>query len=80
MLRIFCYCYAIRSLFKNNNILETREFFIGLYIIVNNSYFVSNLQLIWVVTFLSVVVLHVDYGILLGILFSFFTVVIRTQR
>lgn len=36
--------------------------------------------LIWVVTFLAVVVLHVDYGILLGMLFSFFTVVLRTQR
>lgn len=36
--------------------------------------------LIWIVTFLAVVVLHVDYGILLGILFSFFTVVIRSQR
>ncbi|XP_060582816.1 prestin-like isoform X2 [Ruditapes philippinarum] len=35
---------------------------------------------IWIVTFLSVVILHVDYGILLGILFSFFTVVIRSQR
>ncbi|XP_045204648.2 sulfate transporter-like [Mercenaria mercenaria] len=36
--------------------------------------------LIWIVTFLAVVVLHVDYGILLGMLFSFFTVVIRSQR
>ncbi|KAL4229850.1 hypothetical protein ACF0H5_010242 [Mactra antiquata] len=36
--------------------------------------------LIWVVTFVSVVVLHVDYGILIGMLFSFFTVVIRSQR
>ncbi|XP_052795509.1 sulfate transporter-like isoform X2 [Mya arenaria] len=35
---------------------------------------------IWVVTFLSTVVLHVDYGILLGMLFSFFTVVVRAQR
>ncbi|XP_060582820.1 prestin-like [Ruditapes philippinarum] len=36
--------------------------------------------MIWIVTFLAVVVLHVDYGILLGMLFSFFTVVIRSQR
>ncbi|KAL4229849.1 hypothetical protein ACF0H5_010241 [Mactra antiquata] len=35
---------------------------------------------IWIVTFLAVVVLHVDYGILLGMLFSFFTVVIRSQK
>jgi len=38
------------------------------------------LQMIWLVTFLGVVVLHVDYGILLGMLFSFFSVVIRSQR
>ncbi|ESO89479.1 hypothetical protein LOTGIDRAFT_192974, partial [Lottia gigantea] len=34
---------------------------------------------IWLVTFLCVVVLHVDYGLGIGIVFSFFTVVIRTQ-
>ncbi|XP_052282079.1 sulfate anion transporter 1-like isoform X2 [Dreissena polymorpha] len=36
--------------------------------------------LIWVVTFLAVVLLHVDFGILVGMLFSFFTVVLRAQR
>ncbi|KAL3878660.1 hypothetical protein ACJMK2_030991 [Sinanodonta woodiana] len=36
--------------------------------------------LIWIVTFLCVVILHVDYGLLIGIVFSFFTVVIRSQR
>ncbi|KAL5011790.1 hypothetical protein ScPMuIL_010341 [Solemya velum] len=35
---------------------------------------------IWLVTFLSVVVLHVDYGLAIGILFSFYTVILRTQR
>lgn len=34
---------------------------------------------IWVFTFLSVVILHVDMGLVAGILFSFFTVVIRSQ-
>ncbi|KAL5011789.1 hypothetical protein ScPMuIL_010340 [Solemya velum] len=36
--------------------------------------------MIWLVTFLSVVILHVDFGILIGILFSFYTVILRTQR
>ncbi|KAK3606359.1 hypothetical protein CHS0354_041997 [Potamilus streckersoni] len=36
--------------------------------------------LIWIVTFLCVVILHVDYGLLIGIVFSFFTVVIRSQK
>ncbi|KAL5011786.1 hypothetical protein ScPMuIL_010337 [Solemya velum] len=35
---------------------------------------------IWVVTCVCVVVLHVDYGLLIGLLFSFYTVVLRTQR
>lgn len=35
---------------------------------------------IWLVTFLSVVILHVDYGLGIGIIFSAFTVVIRSQR
>ncbi|XP_076446458.1 prestin-like [Babylonia areolata] len=34
---------------------------------------------IWVVTFLSVVVLSVDYGLYIGIVFAFFTVVTRSQ-
>ncbi|GFO10661.1 sulfate transporter-like, partial [Plakobranchus ocellatus] len=34
---------------------------------------------IWVFTFLSVVILHVDMGLVAGILFSFFTVVVRSQ-
>ncbi|XP_029644388.1 sulfate transporter isoform X1 [Octopus sinensis] len=35
---------------------------------------------IWLITFLSVVILHVDFGLGIGIIFSVFTVVIRTQR
>lgn len=35
---------------------------------------------IWLVTFLCVVILHVDYGLGIGIVFSAFTVVIRSQR
>ncbi|XP_025086804.1 LOW QUALITY PROTEIN: sulfate transporter-like [Pomacea canaliculata] len=34
---------------------------------------------IWIVTFLSVVVLNVDLGLYIGIVFSFFTVVVRSQ-
>ncbi|XP_046331288.2 prestin-like isoform X1 [Haliotis rufescens] len=34
---------------------------------------------IWIVTFVCVVVLHVDMGLMIGIVFSFFTVVVRTQ-
>ena len=36
-------------------------------------------QAIWVVTFLSVVILSVDYGLYVGIVFAFFTVVTRSQ-
>ncbi|GAB1601766.1 sulfate transporter-like isoform X1 [Argonauta hians] len=35
---------------------------------------------IWLITFLSVVILHVDFGLGIGIVFSVFTVVIRSQR
>ncbi|KAK3606363.1 hypothetical protein CHS0354_042000 [Potamilus streckersoni] len=35
---------------------------------------------IWVVTCFFTVILHVDYGLIIGLGFSFFTVVIRTQR
>ncbi|XP_052269419.1 prestin-like [Dreissena polymorpha] len=34
---------------------------------------------IWVVTFVFTTLLHVDFGLLIGIVFSFFTVVLRTQ-
>ncbi|XP_052796672.1 prestin-like [Mya arenaria] len=34
---------------------------------------------IWLVTFTVTTVLHVDYGLLFGLVFSFFTVVLRTQ-
>ncbi|XP_053399637.1 prestin-like isoform X2 [Mercenaria mercenaria] len=34
---------------------------------------------IWVVTCLSATLLHVDYGLMIGLVFSFFTVVLRTQ-
>ncbi|KAL3878617.1 hypothetical protein ACJMK2_030951 [Sinanodonta woodiana] len=35
---------------------------------------------IWVVTCACIVILHVDYGLIIGLGFSIFTVVIRTQR
>ncbi|KAL4229848.1 hypothetical protein ACF0H5_010240 [Mactra antiquata] len=34
---------------------------------------------IWVVTCLCATLLHVDYGLVIGLVFSFFTVVLRTQ-
>ncbi|OWF37231.1 solute carrier family 26 member 10-like isoform X2 [Mizuhopecten yessoensis] len=36
--------------------------------------------MIWIVTFLAVVILYVDLGLWIGLIFSFFTVVLRTQR
>ncbi|XP_060065920.1 sulfate anion transporter 1-like [Ylistrum balloti] len=36
--------------------------------------------MIWIVTFLAVVILYVDLGLWIGLVFSFFTVVLRTQR
>ena len=38
-----------------------------------------NFQVIWVVTFLAVVILYVDLGLWVGLVFSFLTVVVRTQ-
>lgn len=37
------------------------------------------IQIIWVVTFLAVVILYVDLGLWVGLIFSFLTVVVRTQ-
>ena len=36
-------------------------------------------QAIWIVTFLSTVILDADIGIGIGILFSLFTIALRTQ-
>lgn len=38
------------------------------------------LQMVWVVTWLSVVVLNVDLGLAIGVVFSMMTVICRTQR
>lgn len=38
------------------------------------------LQAVWMVTWLSVVVLSVDFGLAVGVVFSMMTVVCRTQR
>lgn len=37
-------------------------------------------QIVWVVTWLSVVVLNVDLGLAIGVVFSMMTVICRTQR
>ena len=39
----------------------------------------SSIQLLFVVTFLLVVLIDVDLGLLLSIMFAFITVVVRTQ-
>ncbi|XP_041358329.1 prestin-like isoform X2 [Gigantopelta aegis] len=58
---------ALRSMFLQ--VLELRELYkISIYDCA-----------IWVVTFVCVVFLHVDVGLVIGIIFSFFTVVVRTQ-
>lgn len=36
--------------------------------------------MVWVVTWLSVVVLNVDVGLAIGVVFSMMTVICRTQR
>lgn len=36
--------------------------------------------MVWVVTWLSVVVLNVDLGLAIGVVFSMMTVICRTQR
>lgn len=38
-----------------------------------------SVQLVWVVTLAAVVVLGVDLGLLAGVVFSIFTVIVRTQ-
>ena len=38
------------------------------------------LQVVWLVTWLSVVVLNVDMGLAIGVVFSMMTVICRTQR
>lgn len=38
------------------------------------------LQSVWVVTWLAVVILNVEMGLMVGVVFSMMTVVCRTQR
>ena len=40
---------------------------------------ISCVQLIWVLTFVATVVLDVDYGLLIGFVFSLLTIVMRSQ-
>lgn len=37
-------------------------------------------QVVWLVTWLSVVVLNVDLGLAIGVVFSMMTVICRTQK
>ena len=39
-----------------------------------------SLQVVWLVTWLSVVVLNVDLGLAIGVVFSMMTLICRTQR
>uniref|UniRef100_K1P2Z7 Prestin n=1 Tax=Magallana gigas TaxID=29159 RepID=K1P2Z7_MAGGI len=48
-------------------------------IILIGPLFESLPNIIWVVTFLAVVILYVDLGLWVGLIFSFLTVVVRTQ-
>lgn len=40
----------------------------------------ARVQVVWLVTWLSVVVLNVDLGLAIGVIFSMMTVICRTQR
>ena len=44
------------------------------------SLFRTLFQLIWVVAFSAVVLIGVDYGLAIGVIFAVFTVVVRTQH
>ena len=39
-----------------------------------------NIQSIWLVTFSSVIVLDIDYGLIIGVVFSLITLIYKSQR
>lgn len=51
-----------------------------IYILYTYTLLCVGVQVVWLVTWLSVVVLNVDLGLAIGVVFSMMTVICRTQR